>query len=48
MTTALIGFAVVFLLAFLGVPLAWSMLLVGIGGFAALRGHLARGAHAAS
>ncbi len=38
MTTALIGFAVVFLLAFLGVPLAWSMLLVGIGGFAALRG----------
>jgi C4-dicarboxylate transporter, DctM subunit len=38
MTTALIGFAVVFLLAFGGVPLAWSMLLVGIGGFAALRG----------
>jgi C4-dicarboxylate transporter, DctM subunit len=38
MTTALIGFAVVFLLAFGGVPLAWSMLLVGIGGFAMLRG----------
>jgi C4-dicarboxylate transporter DctM subunit len=38
MTTALIGFAVVFLLAFGGVPLAWSMLLVGIGGFAVLRG----------
>jgi C4-dicarboxylate transporter, DctM subunit len=38
MTTALIGFAVIFLLAFSGVPLAWAMLLVGIGGFAALRG----------
>ncbi len=38
MTTALIGFAVVFLLAFGGVPLAWAMLLAGVGGFAVLRG----------
>ncbi len=38
MTTALIGFAVVFLLAFCGVPLAWAMLLAGVGGFAWLRG----------
>lgn len=38
MTAALIGFAVVFLLAFAGVPLAWSMLLAGVGGFAVIRG----------
>ena len=38
MTTALIGFAAVFLLAFCGVPLAFAMLLAGIGGFAVLRG----------
>lgn len=38
MTTALLGFAAVFLLAFAGVPLAFSMLLAGIGGYAALRG----------
>lgn len=38
MTTALIGFGVVFLLAFAGVPLAFAMLLAGVGGYAALRG----------
>lgn len=38
MTAALIGFGVVFLLAFCGVPLAWAMLLAGVGGFAWLRG----------
>lgn len=38
MTTAMIGFAAVFLLAFCGVPLAFAMLLAGIGGFAVLRG----------
>ncbi|MFN0182353.1 MAG: TRAP transporter large permease [Aquabacterium sp.] len=38
MTAALIGFAVVFVLAFGGVPLAWAMLVAGVGGFAALRG----------
>jgi C4-dicarboxylate transporter, DctM subunit len=38
MTMALIGFALVFLLAFLGVPLAFAMLLVGVGGFAWIRG----------
>jgi len=38
MTTALIGFLVVFLLAFAGVPLAFAMLLAGVGGYAALRG----------
>lgn len=38
MTYALIGFAAVFLLAFGGVPLAFAMLLAGVGGFAALRG----------
>jgi tripartite ATP-independent transporter DctM subunit len=38
MTTALIGFAAVFLLAFAGVPLAFAMLLAGVGGYAALRG----------
>ncbi len=38
MTLALIGFCLVFLLAFSGVPLAFSMLLVGVGGFAWLRG----------
>jgi tripartite ATP-independent transporter DctM subunit len=38
MTQALIGFAVVFLLAFAGVPLAWAMLLAGLGGFAFIRG----------
>ena len=34
MTLALIGFSLVFLLAFAGVPLAFSMLLVGVAGFA--------------
>lgn len=38
MTTALIGFAAVFLLAFAGVPLAFALLLAGVGGYAALRG----------
>jgi tripartite ATP-independent transporter DctM subunit len=38
MSSALIGFAVVFLLAFSGVPLAFAMLLAGVGGFAVLRG----------
>ena len=38
MTLALLGFALVFLLAFAGVPLAFSMLLVGAGGFAWIRG----------
>ena len=38
MIYAAIGFGVVFLLAFAGVPLAFSLLLTGIGGFAALRG----------
>ena len=38
MTVALIGFACVFLLAFSGVPLAFAMLIAGIGGFAWLRG----------
>jgi C4-dicarboxylate transporter DctM subunit len=37
-TTALIGFAVLFLLAFAGVPLAFAMLVVGAGGFAIIRG----------
>lgn len=38
MTAALIGFAVLFLLAFAGVPLAFALLLAGVGGFVALRG----------
>ncbi len=38
MTAAIIGFLVVFLLAFAGVPLAFAMLLAGVGGYAALRG----------
>ncbi|MCU0969002.1 MAG: TRAP transporter large permease [Rubrivivax sp.] len=38
MTMALAGFAVLFLLAFAGVPLAFAMLLAGVGGFAVLRG----------
>jgi len=38
MTMALIGFAVLFLLAFAGVPLAFAMLLVGVAGFAWIRG----------
>lgn len=38
MTLALIGFALVFVLAFWGVPLAFAMLLVGVGGFAWIRG----------
>jgi C4-dicarboxylate transporter, DctM subunit len=37
-TIALIGFAAVFLLAFSGVPLAFAMLIAGVGGFAWLRG----------
>jgi tripartite ATP-independent transporter DctM subunit len=37
-TAALIGFGVVFLLAFCGVPLAFAMLLTGVGGFAVVRG----------
>lgn len=38
MTAALIGFGVLFLLAFAGVPLAFAMLLTGVGGFAIVRG----------
>ena len=38
MTNALIGFGVVFLLAFGGVPLAFAMLIAGVGGFALKRG----------
>jgi C4-dicarboxylate transporter, DctM subunit len=38
MTVALIGFAGVFLLAFLGVPLAFALLLSGVAGYAYLRG----------
>ncbi len=38
MTHALIAFAAVFLLAFGGVPLAFAMLLIGVGGFALRRG----------
>lgn len=38
MNAALWGFLAVFLLAFAGVPLAFSMLLVGAGGYALLRG----------
>ena len=38
MTLALAGFAVVLLLAFFGVPLGVSMLAVGVGLFAQLRG----------
>lgn len=40
MITSLIGFGVLFLLAFAGVPLAFAMLLVGTAGFAWLRGGL--------
>ncbi|WP_018914945.1 TRAP transporter large permease [Thiomonas sp. FB-6] len=38
MSAALLGFAVVLALAFLGVPLCFAMLSVGVGLFAALRG----------
>ena len=38
MTAALLGFGAVFALAFLGVPLGFATLLVGVGGFALLRG----------
>lgn len=38
MTLAIGGFLAVFLLAFAGVPLAFAMLLAGVGGFAYLRG----------
>lgn len=38
MTASLLGFAVVFTLAFAGVPLAFALLLAGVAGFAALRG----------
>jgi C4-dicarboxylate transporter, DctM subunit len=38
MTAAIIGFALLFVLAFAGVPLAFAMLLAGVGGFAVLRG----------
>ena len=38
MTAALVGFAVLFVLAFGGVPLAFAMLLAGVGGFAVQRG----------
>lgn len=38
MTVALAGVAAVLLLAFIGVPLGFAMLLVGAAGFAALRG----------
>ncbi len=40
MTLSLIGFALVLLLAFAGIPLGVSLLLVGIGGFAVVRGSL--------
>ncbi len=36
MTVALIGFAIVFLLLFIGVPIGFGMLIVGVGGFAYL------------
>ncbi len=38
MTTALLGFAAVFALAFAGVPLGFATLLVGVGGVALIRG----------
>jgi len=38
MELALIGFVILFVVCFAGVPLGFSMLLVGIGGFAHLRG----------
>ena len=38
MTLALIGFLILFLLAFAGVPLGFAMLLAGVGGFAYVRG----------
>ena len=38
MTTALIGFAVVLALGFLGVPLGFAMLVTGLAGFVSLRG----------
>ena len=38
MTAATIGFIAVFVLAFAGVPLAFAMLLAGVGGYAAVRG----------
>jgi len=38
MSTALFGFAIVLALAFVGVPLGFAMLLVGLGGFALQRG----------
>ncbi|MDI9330344.1 MAG: TRAP transporter large permease [Alphaproteobacteria bacterium] len=38
MTLALIGFLILFLLAFAGVPLGFAMLLAGVGGFAYIRG----------
>lgn len=36
MTVALVGFAIVFVLLFLRVPIGFGMLLVGAGGFAYL------------
>lgn len=38
MTLALIGFVILFLMAFTGVPLGFAMLLAGVGGFAYIRG----------
>jgi len=38
MTLALIGFVILFLMAFSGVPLGFAMLLAGVGGFAYIRG----------
>lgn len=38
MTLAMIGFVILFLLAFTGVPLGFAMLLAGVGGFAYIRG----------
>lgn len=38
MSTALVGFSFLFLLAFVGVPLGFAMLLAGVGGFAYIRG----------
>ena len=38
MTESLLGFIALFVVCFLGVPLGFSMLVVGLGGFAIVRG----------
>jgi tripartite ATP-independent transporter DctM subunit len=40
MTLSLIGFALVLLIAFIGIPLGFTLLVVGVGGFAVVRGGL--------